>query len=88
MCAIFLNRQDSGHVGKMNIRLVLQEIPQEIKILFLRFMVLAIFPENAVPFINNNHKRTFRLLVNILHCPAKIFFIKIINIRIFKKQIP
>ena len=88
MRSIFFNRQDSCHICQMNIALVLHQIPQKIQIFFLRFPVCFKFPEHAVPFIDNDYIRYFRLLIHILHCPCQVGLVKISKIRILAQQLP
>ncbi len=59
MGSIFFDRQNTRQICKCYVNLIFQKIPQEIKILFLCFFILLIFPENTVPFINDNDKRLF-----------------------------
>ena len=77
MCAVFFNRQNARHIGKGNIIFIFQPVSDKIKIFFLSFLVVAVFTENAVPFINQNDKRNtsfvavfvfyFLLIINIFH---------------------
>ncbi len=83
MSAILLNRQNARHIGEVDIRLILQHIPQKIQINFLGFVVFSVLAENAVPFIDNHHKGPGRKTIHILHGPHQIFRIKIAEIRIF-----
>ena len=80
---IFFDRKNSCHICQMNIALVFDKIPQKIQIFFLCFPVCLIFPENAVPLINNDHKRLLCLNIYILHTQSQIIFIKILYFRIF-----
>ena len=83
MRSIFLDRQDSGHISQVDIRFILEEISQKIKVLFLCFFIRFVFSENAVPLVYDDHKRASCLLIDILHTFSKIFFLKIFNVRIF-----
>ena len=67
MGAILFNRKDARHIGQRNIVLILEPRPQEIEVLFLRILILLIFTEQAVPFIDQDHKRPFRFCVDVLH---------------------
>ena len=51
MGSIFFDRQNTRQIGKCYVNLIFQKIPQEIKILFLCFFILLIFPEQTIPFI-------------------------------------
>ena len=88
MSAILLNRQNARHIGEVDIRLILQHIPQKIQINFLGFVVFSVLAENAVPFIDNHHKGPGRKTIHILHGPHQIFRIKIAEIRIFLQKLP
>ena len=70
MCAIFFYRKDPRHIGKMDISLVFEQIPQKIKIHFLCILIFPVFPEYTVPLIDNDHKRAFGIPINILHRPG------------------
>ena len=83
MCTIFLNRKNACHICQMNVRLIFQQIPQKIKILFLGIFIFLVLSENTVPLINNNNKCLLFLCIYILHAFNKICIIKIIHIRIF-----
>ena len=88
MSAILLYGQNTRHISEVNICLILQHIPQEIQIVLLGFVVFSVLSENAVPFINNHHKRPARKTIHILHGPHQIFRIKIAEIRIFLQKLP
>ena len=88
MSAVFLDRQDPRHIGEINIRLILQQIPQKIQISFLRPVILPILAENTVPFVDDHHKGPARKTVHILHGTHQIFRIKIPEIRIVLQDLP
>ena len=67
MGAILFNRKDARHIGQRNIILILEPCPQEVEILFLRILILLIFAEQAVPLVNQDHKRPFCFCVDVLH---------------------
>ena len=61
---------------------------QKIQIIFLYFYIVLYFPENAVPFINNNHKRIRIFRIYLLPYPYQIFLIRIVHFRILPKKFP
>ena len=87
MSPIFFYRKNPRHICKMDTRLIFQHISQKIKINRLCFFVFFILPKNAVPFINNDNKRSSCLFIYILHCLDQIIFIKIIHIRVLSFHI-
>ena len=44
------------------------------------FLILLVFPEQAVPFINQDHKCSFRLCINIFHYLDQITLVPKTNI--------
>ena len=67
MGAIFLDGQNTRHIGQCNIILVFQPCPQEVQIFLLCILILLIFPEQAIPLVNQDHKRPFCFCVDVLH---------------------
>ena len=85
MGAILFNRKDARHIGQRNIILILEPCPQEVEILFLRILILLIFAEQAVPLVNQDHKRPFCFCVDVLHhlnevaLISKTHFLKVVG---------
>ena len=55
---VFLDRQNPGHVCQRHIILILQPCAEEIEILPLGVGIVGIFAEKAVPFVDEDNKRT------------------------------
>ena len=64
MCPILLHRQDARHISQRDIRLVFQEIAQEIKVLFLQRLGFLPFAHDAVPLINQEDELPACICVN------------------------
>ena len=83
MRAVFFDGQNAGHIGKGNIFLVLQPVPQKVQILVLLLLVIFLLAEDAVPFINDDDKLPLRFGINILHGFNQVIGIEEVNILIF-----
>ena len=64
MLPVFLYREYPRCVVKRNIRLILQQSTQIVKVCVLTVGIVAENAENAVPLINNKDKRDFFSVVN------------------------
>ena len=80
MCSIFLIGS-SCHITRWMYALSFSRSRRN-QIFFLCFPVCLIFPENAVPLINNDHKRLLCLNIYILHTQSRSSSSKY-SIRIF-----
>ena len=87
MRAVLLDRQNTGHIGKCHIGLILQPRPQKIQILLLRVGIMCVLPEETVPFVNQDNKWAICFCINILHYLNKVIFISETYIFILVKQI-
>ena len=67
MRAILFDGQNTRHIGQRDIILVFQPCPQEVQIFLLCVLILLIFPEQAIPFVDQDHKRPLCFCVNIFH---------------------
>ena len=79
MRAVFLDRQDAGHVGQRHIVLILEPRPQEIEIFSLSYLIVLVLAEQTVPFINQDDKGAVGFCVNILEHLNEIGLVKEIN---------
>ena len=79
MRAVFLDRQDTGHVGQRHIVLILEPRPQEIEIFSLSYLIVLELAEQTVPFINQDDKGAVSFCVNILEHLNEIGSVKEIN---------
>ena len=75
MRAILFDGQNTRHVGQCNIIFVFQPCPQKIQILFLCILILLVFPEQAVPLVNQNHERPLCFGIYVFHDLNEIAFI-------------
>ena len=64
MCTVFLYRQNTRHIYKCNISLVLKQLSHKIKICLLFRHVIRIFSENAVPLVYNYNKLLARFRID------------------------
>ena len=53
-----------------------------------KVLIISAISYYAIPFIDNDYIRYFRLLIHILHCPCQVGLVKISKIRILFQQIP
>ncbi len=77
MLPVFFNRKDSCHIGKRNIRLVFEKIPQKIKVLLLQCLGFLPFTHHAVPLIHQKDKLPVCFYINSPECrsqPGITFF--------------
>jgi len=75
MFAVFFDGKDAGHVGKHTVRLIFQQIPEKVEILFLRLRIHRVHPENTIPFINHENKITPRLGIDFFQNRYQILLI-------------
>ena len=87
MRAIFFNRQNSGHIGKRYVTLILQKSADKVEIQFLRVGIWFVLPENAVPLIYNENESFGCLGVNIEQDTYQILRRQVVNIRKGLQQI-
>ena len=80
MGTIFFYRKNSCHIGQSYVILIFQPDTQKIQVLLLRFHIMLIFSKQAIPLINEDHKRMLQSSVNILHGKYKIFRLYIFRI--------
>ena len=75
MGTVFFDRKDSCHVSQSHIALILQPGSQKIQIFFLSLLAVFVFPKQAVPLINQNHKRMSGMRIDIFHHLDQAFLI-------------
>ena len=66
MLSVFLDRKDSGHVGKLYIFRTFKKTPEKVQIIFLYVFPVLGDSEDAVPFINNKDKPFAGICINLL----------------------
>ncbi len=59
VCAVIFDWQDSGHIGKRNIILILQPHAEEVEVFLLCVRVVGVFTEQAVPFVYKDYEMAF-----------------------------
>ena len=79
--SVFFHRQDSCHIGERDIGLILQKIPQKIKILLLQRLRLLPLTHHTVPLIDQKDELPLRPDINSLKRLRQ-------NHYRFRKQIP
>ena len=87
MISIFFYRQYPCHIGKTDIRLILHPVPQKIQIFPPVIFFTPRFPENTVPFINQDDKGSVFRKKNIIHRIYNASYIRIFNSRIFLSEL-
>ena len=84
MGSVFLNWKNPCHICQCHIFLIFQPHAKKIQIFFLSVFVILVLPEQAVPLVNQDNKRSPRMRINILHGKRQVFRCHIIRIILFQ----
>ena len=71
MLPIFFHRQNPRHIGKRHIGLILQEIPQKVKVLPLQSLLLLSLTHHTVPLVDQKDKLLVCFRINLLQHGGK-----------------